>query len=170
MGGAIKYAHDPQKNVIGLLGDSTNARLSLVTDKFQVTKNGQTINARWASKHFDFTQPHKLKRLQKVRIMAQAAVNFKLSLDIIPDFGQQDTVTLEQVDPEAGYSQFDVDNFDVAQWDGSVIQVTFSVEMQCLAKNIQLVIRNNDTSANAATLEIQEVILEANIIGGEGTT
>ncbi len=110
-------------------------------------------------------------------------MNFKISIDIVPDFGQQETISLCDIDPDSDFSQYDgndddqdgdpvdddEDEFDLAEWTGDLIPVKFSIPIQCLAKNIQVVIKNSDTSPNAATMEIQEVILEANLIGGEGS-
>jgi hypothetical protein len=178
IGQAAAYGISSQKRRVGLLGDSQNSRLYDLANEAATTfggtglANGQTIRARFESKHFDWQAPGKLKRLQFIKIKARTKTDLKLSIDIIPDFGQQETITLDALEPVAEFSTWaesasDEDGmvWDQSNWAGATVPVKFEIPIQVVARNVQLVIREAETSADRASFEIEEIILEANLLG-----
>lgn len=172
-GGAIKYALDSKSRVVGLLGDARNGRLYKVTDRSATTMNSETLHGSWASKHFDFGRPGELKSLQRVSITARAKSDFRLSIDVIGDFGQRDSVTINDIEPDvlSGNWAEDSDdeegmNWNEGQWASSTVKKRFTVLVQMIAENIQLVVRNSDTDADRASFEIEEILLEASALSG----
>lgn len=175
---AASYGISSQKRRVGLLGDNQNSRLYNLVNEAATTfggtglANGQVIRARYAGKHCDFGDPKALKRLQFVKIKARSKTDIKLSIDIIPDFGQQETITLEDVEPVAEFSTWAEDQqdedgmvWDQGAWAAATTPVKFEIPIQCVARNIQLVIRESESTADRASFEIEEIILQANLLG-----
>lgn len=164
-GQAVVYDLDKENRHIGLMGDSLNSSLYEVLDETAVTFNGQTIRAKWSSKHFDFGHPELQKRLCFIKIKAKARVDFKISIDIIPDFGQQPTITIPDIESESAFDQWDTGLWDQAQWAGDFIDRKIEVIAEGIARNFQIVIREAETDADRAGFQIEEIVLEANLLG-----
>ncbi len=173
-GASAAYGLSSNRRVTGLLGDTQNSRLYKTIDQSQITFNGQTILGSWSSKHFDFGNPAKLKSLQRVLITARAVRDFKLSIDVIPDFGDGDSVSIEDISPDVKNDDWnDVApdtagaDWDEGQWGEATTKKKFSILVQCIGRNLQLVVRNANADANAASFEIEEIVLEASLLGGD---
>lgn len=138
-----------------------------------MTFNGQTMHASWRSKHFDFGQPGELKGLQAVVITARAKRDFRLSIDIIPDFAQDDCVSVNDVDPDvrddvlaASVNDPEGMLWDEGQYSSGMVKKKFTILIQVVAETFQLIIRNSDTDADRAAFEIEEIMLYASLMDG----
>lgn len=173
-GGAAHYGLTSKKRTVGLLGDKLNGRLYLSTNRALVTQNGETMHGVWRSKQFDWGRPGDLKGLQMVTIVARAKRDFRLSIDVIPDFSQRDCVSVKDIDPDVREDVYaeDVDDvgggvWDEAQWGDGAVKKEFTILVQAIGKKIQLIVRNSDTDADRANFEIEEIILWASLMEGE---
>lgn len=173
-GGAAHYGLSSAKRTVGLLGDSQGDKLYLTTDRSVVTFNGQTMHGVWRSKNFDFGDPGKIKTLKMVTIVARAKRDFRLSIDAIPDFEQNNPSSVNDIDPDvsedvlaAGLTDTDGMIWDEGQWGRGVVKKNFTILVDSMGKYLQLVIRNSDTDADRANFEIEEVILWASMEPGE---
>jgi hypothetical protein len=156
----------------GVMGDSNAERIFDISDKTTYTANGEKIHARFASKHFDFGYPEQQKRLVFIKIKAKAKIDFKISIDIIMDFGQQGTISFEDIESESAYSQWAEDDEDAEgsdwdddQWDAEVVDRKIEILAGGIAKNFQVVIRESENSENRSLFEIDEIVLEGNLLG-----
>jgi hypothetical protein len=169
-GGAAHYALNSKNRVVGLLGDARNGRVYDVSNYAATDFAGQKIRAFWRSKAFDFGRPEAMKGLQRVIITARATRDFKVSIDVIPDFNEGDCQTLEDISPDVRNDDFDdaapEQAFDAARWDAETTKKKFTILVQCIGRNIQLVVRNAETDADAAQFEIEEILLEASLLDG----
>ena len=174
-GGAAHYAMKSTKRSVGLIGDKQNGRLFLSTNRAAVTQAGQTLHGVWRSKQFDWSRPGELKTLQMVTIVARAKRDFRLSIDVIPDFSQKDANSVNDIDPDvrdANYAEnaADADGaiWNEAQWQAGTVRKEFTIiNLGVQGKKIQLVLRNSDTDAGRAMFEIEEIILWATLEDGE---
>lgn len=173
-GGAAAYGLAENRRVVGLLGDKLNGRLYLTTDRSAVTFNGETMHGTWRSRQFDFGNPGELKTLQMVTIVARAKRDFRLSIDVIPDFSQRDAVSVNDIAPDVRGDVLaeDADDeegmlWDEGQWSNGSEKKEFNILVQAMGKKIQLIVRNSDRDANRANFEIEEITLWANVLGGE---
>lgn len=172
-GGAAGYGLSSNKRVVGLLGDKLNGRLYRSTDRSAVTFNGETMHGVWRSKQFDFGS-QELKTLQMVTIVARAKRDFRISIDVIPDFSQRDSVSVKDIDPDVRGDVLaaDADDsegmlWDEGQWSNGTEKKEFNILVQAMGKKLQLIVRNSDTDADRANFEIEEITLWANVLGGE---
>lgn len=172
LGQASVYGIDSNGDKVGLLGDFQNSRLYNLVDQSQVTFNGQKILGRWASKHFDFGDPEQQKRLQTIRIKARSVEQFSLFIDIIMDFGQQETMTFE-VPAESIFSQWadgpddeEGMDWDDDAWAGATVPIKFEIDGPLgVARNFQIVIREEGEDAGSGNFEIEEIVLVADALG-----
>lgn len=172
-GGAAAYGLSSSRRTVGLLGGSQNGKLYLTTDRSAVTFNGQTMHASWRSKHFDFGKPGDLKGLQAVVITARAKRDFRVSIDIIPDFAQSNAVSVEDVDPDVREDVLasDADDAEGMLWDegqfgNGMVKKKFTILIQAVAETFQLIVRSSDTDADRARFEIEEIMLYASLMDG----
>ncbi len=173
-GGAAAYGLSSEKRVVGLLGDAQNGRLYKTTDRSLLQFAGRTAHGTWRSRQMDFGYPGYLKSLQTVTITARAKRDFRLSIDVIPDFAQADCVTINDIDPDVRSDRWAEDedddagmDWDEGQWGANTEKKQFTVLVQAIGKRFQLVIRNSDTDAERANFEIEEISLEASLLKGE---
>lgn len=173
-GGAAAYGLTSNKRVVGLLGDRQNGRLYLTTDRSSMTFNGQTMHGVWRSRQLDWGAPSDLKTLQAVTIVARARRDFRISIDVIPDFSQRDAVSVNDIEPDVrnGALAEDADdpegiNWDEGQWDSGMQKKEFTILVQAMGRKMQLIVRNSDTDADRANFEIEEITLFANVLGGD---
>lgn len=173
-GGAAHYGLKTRRSTEGLIGDKQNGRLFLSTDRSAVTMAGQTLHGVWRSKHFDFNSPDKLKGLQMVTIVARAKRDFRLSIDVIPDFSQRDCVSVKNIAPDVRTDLLAEDandpegmNWNEGQWGAGVVKKEFTILVQAIGKKLQLLVRNSDNDADRASFEIEEIILWAELMEGE---
>jgi hypothetical protein len=172
-GGAVCYGQSSARGIVCLLGNSQNNRVYRTEDESLTTIDGQAIISSWKSKQLDFGHPDALKSVQRVIITARSINDFKISLDIIPDLAQGDAATVENIDPDLQNDDFDVGAgddgpaiFDQARWNAAATRKKFSVLIQCIGRNLQLVVRNSDTDAGSAGFEIEEIVIQASLLGG----
>lgn len=173
-GGAAAYGLSSSRRVVGLLGDKLNGRLYLTTDRSAVTFNGETMHGSWRSKHFDFGKPGDLKGLQAVTIVARAKRDFRVSIDVIPDFAQKDAVSVSDIAPDVRNDILaeDADDeegmlFDEGQWSSGTEKKEFTILVQAIGKKFQLIVRNSDVDADRASFEIEEITLWASLLDGD---
>lgn len=173
-GGAAYYSLQSNKRSVGLIGDKQNGRLFLSTNRAAVTQAGQTLHGVWRSKQFDWGRPGELKTLHMVTIVGRAKRDFRLSLDVIPDFAQKDAVSVNDINPDvrdANYAEDEDDTegeiWNEAQWQAGTVRKEFTVLVPMQGKKLQLILRNSDTDANRAMFEIEEIILWATLEEGE---
>lgn len=171
--GAGAYELVADKIPVSLLGDRQNGRLYSASDYSKVTLNGQTMHGKWRSRAIDFGLPGDLKSVQMVEITARAVTDFRLSIDLIMDFGQGDTASVEDVAPDVRGDKWAEDsddtdgmNWDSGQWSKGSEKKKFTILIQGVAKNFNLVIRNSDRDADKASFEIEEVIVHASRLSG----
>lgn len=171
VGASVKYDLNSDNQPVSLLGDLANSRVYSISDVDQPTFNGQTIIARFASKHFDFGHSDKQKRLCFVKIKGKAITDFKINLDIIMDFGD-DTISFEDIESESVFSTWaesatDSDGmvWDQDNWAGALVERKFEIQVSGIATNFQIVITESQSSANRAGFQIDEIVLEANLLG-----
>jgi hypothetical protein len=171
-GGAIHYDLNSDNERVGLLGDQNIGKLLNVVDETTFNFNGEKIFSRWASKQFDFGYPGLQKRLVFLKIKAKAIEDFKISIDIIQDFGQQETISFEDIESESEFSTWAEDENDADgmewnrdQWSGAFVDRKIEVLLSGIAKNFQVVIRENQNSAAKSGFEIEEITLEGNLLG-----
>lgn len=171
MAQAVKYDINSSLSRIGLAGDQLTSKLYNVVDETQTTFNGQTILAHWHSKHFDFGHPDKNKRLVAIKIKGKAYTDFKLTIDIIMDFGA-DTFTIPDILSESTYSTWassatdeDGMTWDQDNWAGEFVEKKFEIPATGVANNFQIIIRESETSANRGGFQLEEIILTANLMG-----
>lgn len=168
-------AYDLEGKVsVSLLGDPRNGRLYDGSNYASTTLNGQTMHGLWRSRAFDFGRPDRVKTVQVVEITARAKRDFRISIDLISDFGQDDTASEHDVDPDVRDDAFGASaqdaaaaRWDSAQWSKGVTKKKFTILIQNVGKNFNLVIRNSDTDANEASFEIEEVLVRASMEDGE---
>ena len=172
--GSAAYGISSLKRIKGLHGDPRNGRLYDVSDYSRVTLNGQTMHGKWRSKAFDFDMPGDIKNVQLVEITARALRDFRLSIDLIMDFGQGDAASVTDVDPDvrgdvlaADANDTDGMNYDSGQWSKGSEKKKFTIPIQGIGKSFNLVIRNSDTDADRASFEIEEVIIHASKLPGD---
>lgn len=172
VGASVSYGTSSNGSKKAILGDTLVARLLDITDTSEPKFNDQVIKSKWVSKNFDFNQPDKQKRLQMVTIMARANINTKLSIDVVPDFGQRETITIEDIEPDVASSTWAEDQsdedalvWDEGNWAGDTVPVKFTTYIQCIGTNLQLIIRESQSTAAKAKFEIEEIILQANLLG-----
>lgn len=171
MAQAVRYDIDSNFSRIGLAGDQFQSRLYNVVDEEQVTYNGQAINAVWESKNFDFGQPDRAKRLVFMNIKGRAKIDFRITVDIVMDFGAE-THTIENILSESTYSQWAASatdesgsDYDVDNWDGDFVDKKFEIPLTGVARNFQIIIRESETSANRGGFLLEEIILQGNLLG-----
>lgn len=171
--GAGAYELVADKIPVSLLGDRQNGRLYSASDYSKVTLNGQTMHGKWRSRAIDFGLPGDLKSVQMVEITARAVTDFRLSIDLIMDFGQGDTASVEDVAPDVRGDKWAEDsddtdgmNWDSGQWSKGSEKKKFTILIQGVAKNFNLVVRNSDTDADRASFEIEEIIVHASRLSG----
>lgn len=173
-GASAAFRVDSNKRIVGLLGDRQNGRLYKTTDRSVVTFNGQTMHGLWRSAPISFSRPNSLKSLQLVEIIARANRDFRLSLEVIPDFEQKDCVQVLDIDPDvredvwaSGPNDSDGMEWDEGQWSRGVVKKKFTVAIQAIGTYFNLIIRNSDSDADRANFEIEEVILHASLLDGD---
>lgn len=173
-GGSAAYGISSSKRTVSLLGDPRNGRLYRTDDYSKVTFNGQTMFGHWRSKAFDFGHPGKLKNVQFVEITANCIKDFRLSVDLISDFGQADSASVEDIDPDVRTGEWAADanddtglQWNSGQWEKGVRRKKFTVLIQSQGKNFNLAIRNSDTDAGRASFEIEEIVLHASLVDGD---
>lgn len=169
-GGAAAYSLSSTRRSVGLFGDKLNGRLYDANDLSAVTKNGETMHGLWRSKAFDFGTPG-LKNLQMVEIVARGIFDFRLSIDVIPDFGQGDAVSINDIDPDVRGDKWAAEGeecmrWDDLQWNRGSEKKKFTVLVQCIGEFFNLVVRNSDKDANRASFEIEQITLYANRLSG----
>ncbi len=172
--GAAAYEELGNNTVAGLLGDAQNGRLYDASNTLTMTLNGQTMHGSWRSGAFDCGAPGKLKSVQIVEITARALRDFRLSIALIPDFGQGDAVQVNDINPDVRDDNWAADEndtdgmtWDHGQWGKASRKKRFTVLIQGLGKNFNLIIKNSDTDADRANFEIEEVIVRASLLGGD---
>ncbi len=138
-----------------------------------MTFNGETMHGIWRSKHFDFGRPGDLKSLQAVTIVARAKRDFRVSIDVIPDFSQRDCASVNDVAPDVRGDVLAEDAsdsegmiWDEGQWSNGTEKKEFTILVQAIGKKFQLIVRNSDVDANRASFEIEEIILWASNLSG----
>lgn len=171
VGSAVKYDLDSKARSVGIMGDLNNSRLYTITDTAFPTFNGQTILARFASKHFDFGQPGKLKRLRYIKIKAKSVTDFAISVLISIDFGRE-TIDLGSISSESVFSVWASGpsdaagmTWDVDNWDGPFVDRKFEILASGIGRNFQIIISENESGALNSGFEIGEILLEANLLG-----
>ncbi len=171
MAQAVKYDINSSLARVGLAGDQQNSKLYNVVDETQTTFNGQSILAHWHSKHFDFGHPDKNKRLCTIQIKGKAYTDFRITVDIIMDFGE-DTFTIADIESESTYSTWaasatdeDGMEWDADNWAGEFVDKKFEIPATGVAHNFQIIIRESESSANRGGFQLEEIILTANLLG-----
>lgn len=172
-GASAAYGISTSKRILGAIGDSRNGRIYDVSDLSRVTLNGQTIFGKWRSKAFDFAQPGRLKTVRLVEITARGVTDFHVSIDLIPDFGENDAATIEDFPPNVRKDVWAAApgdelgmEWDEGQWSKAVTKKKFSILIEVTGKNFNLIIRNSDKDADRASFEIEEVIIHASLLDG----
>lgn len=174
VGGSAHFDIGDDGERVGLLGDPNNGRLYDLVDESQVTFNGQKIAGRWASKHFDFGEPDKLKRLVSMRLKARSAGAFSLDIDVVMDNGQQETYSLKNVNSESVFttlaaSESDDDGdelvLDQGQLSEDLTWKKFEIMLSGVARNFQVIIRESGETDNSRGFEIDEIVLVGNLLG-----
>lgn len=162
------------KKSVSLLGGRQNGRLYSASDYSKVTLDGETMHGKWRSKAFDFGLPGELKNVQMVEITARAVTDFRLSIDLIMDFGQGDTASVEDHPPNLRGDVWAEDaddtdgmNWDHGQWSKGAEKKKFTILIQGIGKNFNLIIRNSDRDAGRASFEIEEVVIHASRLSGD---
>lgn len=174
-GGAAHYSLKSDKRSVGLIGDKQNGRLFLSTNRAAVTQAGQALHGVWRSKQFDWGRPGEIKTLQMITIVARAKRDFRLSIDVIPDFAQKDAASIRDIDPDVRDDNYAEDEneegaevWNEAQWQAGTVRKEFTViDLGVAGKKIQLILRNSDTDVGRAQFEIEEIILHATLEEGE---
>lgn len=173
-GGAAAYGISSSRRTVSLLGDHRNGRIYRTDDYSAVTFNGKTMHGRWKSKAFDFGQPGKLKNVQIVEITASCVKDFRISVDIISDLGQNDSSTVEDHPPNLRTGEWASDSEDdealqwsSGQWEKGSRKKKFTILIQSIGKNFNLVVRNSDLDADRASFEIEEILIHASLIDGD---
>lgn len=173
-GGAAAYGVGSNRRTVSLLGDSRNGRLYRTDDYSAVTFNDKTMHARWKSRAFDFGRPGDLKNVQFVEIVASCIKDFRINVDLIVDFGQGDAVVIEDHPPDLREGEWcsssnDSSNlqWNSGQWEKGVRKKKFTILMQAIGKNFNLIVKNSDSDANRASFEIEEIIVHANLVDGD---
>jgi hypothetical protein len=174
--GAAAYELSGGKISVSLLGDRQNGRLYTASDLSKVTLDGQTMHGKWRSRAVDFGLPGDLKSVQMVEVTARGRMDFRISIDLITDFGQADssTATEEDCAPDLRGDKWAEDeqddagmNWDHGQWSKGTEKKKFTILIQGVGKNFNLVIRNSDRDADRACFEIEEVVIHASRLSGE---
>jgi hypothetical protein len=171
MSQAVKYDINSSLSRVGLAGDQLTSKLYNVVDETQTTFNGQTILAHWHSKHFDFGVPDKNKRLCLIQIKGKAYTDFKITVDIIMDFGR-DTISIPDILSESTYSKWAASATDEAgmdwdkdNWAGEFVDKKFEIPASGIANNFQIIIRESENAANRGGFQLEEILLSANQLG-----
>jgi hypothetical protein len=171
IGQSCKYDVGSDGSRVGLLGDQLNSRLYDIVDEDIPGFNGAAILARWHSKHFDFGDPSRLKRLSRMTIKARSKTDFVVNIDVIMDFGKE-TITFENVSSESTYSTWAEDQedddgmvWDQDNWSGEFVDRKIEIILSGVATNFQVVVRESQNSANRTGFEIEEITLEGNLLG-----
>lgn len=170
-GTAVKYDLSSSGEPIGLLGDRENNKLYSLVDETEVTWNDQKIRGVWRSKQFDFGNGSVNKSLRLLKIRARSKEDFKISVDIIMDGGQQQSWSIRDVESESAVSYYaeDSDDDDGAEYDednymGEWVSKKFEILVTGVAKNFQIVVRESESNDASSGFEIDEMILSANML------
>lgn len=173
-GGAAKYGLSSARRIVSLLGDPRNGRLYSTDDYSVTTFNGQTMHGLWRSRAFDFGRPDSIKSVQMVEITARAKRDFRISVDLITDFNQKDCATVRDHAPDvrtnnwaSGANDDSGAKWDSGAWAKNTVKKKFTILIQAIGKNFNLVVRNSDTDANYANFEIEEILVYASMLSGD---
>lgn len=172
--GAAMYDLVSDVRPVSLLGNPRNGRLYDASDYSKVTLDGETMHGSWRSKAFDFGLPGDLKNVQMIEITARARFDFRISVDLVIDFGQSDAAGVENHPPNlrgdvwaSGPNDDTGMKWDHGQWSSGSEKKKFSILIQGIGKAFNLIIRNSDSDADRASFEIEEVVVHASRLTGD---
>lgn len=155
---------------VDIVGSAVNGNLYDLSDITKVTYNGDTIDSVWTSGALDFGDDQHKKRMRWLYLRVRSNGNFTISVEVIPDFNENNKFVISEFNYEASQSTWFSANsstdgtlfWDEGNWEGAGLPRKI-VKIPIVSKGYSFQVRiiNRDTDEARYGFELEGISAEA---------
>lgn len=155
---------------VDIVGSAVNGNLFDLSDITKVTYNGSAIDSIWTSGALDFGDDQHKKRMRWLYLRVRSNGNFTISVEVIPDFNENNKFVISEFNYEASQSTWFSANsssdgtliWDEGNWEGAGLpRKIVKIPIVCKGYSFQVRIINRDTDEARYGFELEGISAEA---------